>query len=235
MWFLRLRFLFLALGGAVVCSLPGEQLLNNPAIPDGEHLRYTYAFDDQMETITESVNVRNIDGREVYVDTFLSPPADRYLTVDRNDFRVMATHTIRHGPEAEMDNTQIIRETHLKEAPDNLRVPDFYGLRFLLRGYPFEHSRTLQVNMLNTQDEVTLKVRCLGDDPMEVMGSQMECIKLELSFMGIVGPFLTKTQIWYQKAAPHYLVCYQGASEFNRKVKCLMKLVGYGVGSRNGN
>jgi hypothetical protein len=221
----------LALAACLLSSAAaGEQILHDPGIPDGELSVYTSACDTNQQKITETVNIRTFEGREVYVDTFRSPEIDRYLTVDKAAFKVLVTHTVRHGMEAEVESDQIVREKRPKRIPDDIRLCDFYGLRFLMRGYPFDKQRPIQVNMLNTQDEVTMKVRYLGTEPMEMMGKTVECVKLELGFTGIVGPFLSKTQIWYQKAPPHFMVCSQGSSEFNRKIKCLVKLVGYQPG-----
>ena len=206
--------------------LAAAPMLEDPGIPEEQSV-YSSECNNQVQKITEVLYSRVVDGKEVYLDTFRSPDLDRYLMVEKATFKVLATHTVRHGAEAEVETIQLVREKQPKQRPNELRVSDYYGLRFLLRGYPFDKPRSLEINQLNGQDDISMYVKYLATEPMELMGKMVNCIKLELSFSGVVGAFLPKTQLWYLKAEPHYLVCYQGASEFNRKLKCRTKLISY--------
>jgi hypothetical protein len=220
------RLLFLTWSGA----LAGGPVLTDPGIANGEQSVYASECGGIREKITETVSLQTVEGKEVYADTFRSAELDRYITVEKSTLRVLSTHTVRHGAEAEVETIQIVREKKPKQKTDEVRISDFYGLRFLLRGYPFQNPRTIRINVLNGQDEVTMVAKYAGEESLEVQGKTMECVKLELGFAGMVGIFLSDSQLWYQKAPPHALVSFQGNSEFNRKVRCRIKLDSYRPG-----
>jgi hypothetical protein len=92
---------------------------------------------------------------------------------------------------------------------------DTENLSTCLENYPFAEERDLECHLLTHAPmlyRITMKYQ--GRETLTLAGRSVECYRLEmvpdLGMLSIFGAFVPKTYFWYETAAPHKFVRYEG-------------------------
>lgn len=189
----------------------GFQFLD-PAIPHGERITYRSESEGQTTIMEETIVQLREDGGLFYEVTSRSPALDTIIRIDRKDMTVFSVHTIQKYDTATLDSKLIIRDLQPNVSDDAITVPHFVALTHLLRGYPFESKKKLQISYYggSAKNKFTLCVRYKNRERININDTEIECYKLEFGLDGFLSAVLPELELWYTVTPPHYLIRYKG-------------------------
>jgi len=192
-------------------SWAGFQFLD-PDIPDNETILYRSTSEGKTITIKEQVRHIIEENNNIYEIVSLSPALDTYIRINRKDMTVISVHTFQKYEGATLDSKLIVKDEKPNMENNAIRIPHFVVLSHLLRGFPFESKKKLQINYYggSSGKKFKLCVKNKHRDIINVMGKEVECYKLEFGLAGFLWAVLPELELWYSVEPPHYMVKYKG-------------------------
>lgn len=95
---------------------------------------------------------------------------------------------------------------------DDLIDREMFGL--VLANYPLDKKEIVLHLLTHEPTLYKITIRYLGNEKVNLAGREIDCYKLEmipdLGALNLLGAFVPKTYFWYQLAAPHRFVRYEG-------------------------
>ncbi len=200
---------------------------SDPGIPHGEVLTYRCLKKGVVTTITDTCEIKMIDGRQVYEIVSLAPNLDMRLRLEKPSMAIVSVDSLRKYKNATTDtNFQL-----LSEAPntndDEIKVAHFGALPYLYRGFPFQNMKKLTISYYSDEEkkQFSMSVSCDKREKITIDGTGYECYKLVFGLDGFWGTFLPKRKYWYSVDPPHFLVRYEGAMGMPGSPKSVIELV----------
>jgi hypothetical protein len=225
MRFIPLMFVFILLSPT---ALPAQQALVDPGIPDGETAVYAVKAGKDAAVLTQRVSRITNNGRMVYEVVTESALDDMKVRINAATMAVEYSWVRRKRPELVLETeTKTVKNT-LKTKPDEISVADYSGLQHILRGFPFGRLKTVKMRMAQGSDFVMNIINTKETDIKTPAGT-IRCYEIELGLDGFLGAFMPKTQFWFSREAPHYLVRYRGQMAGPGSPELVMELTSYGV------
>ena len=225
----------------LICSgswIHGEGLLRDPDISDGEFAVYRVDVEGEYSHFTESIAVREKDGRNYYEIASESDDESKTINIARDAMVPFFVRTVTRGNGFTSENsTSITLEPGFEYR--GIMVLSFDDLVYLLRGYPFEKEASIEVGFLESSEDedsgifnFDISIRFNELETLEIGERLIDCYRLELRFrasgiMKILNGMIPKTYFWYNAEPPHYLVAYEGSSGPPGTPKRFVRIVDY--------
>jgi hypothetical protein len=199
-----------------------EDSLKDPGIPNGERSIYTLKFGDEQTRMVEVVTVEKEDGRDIYKIVSRSDFEDLEIKIVKNTMTVIYIRSVTESQGMITDKLTTLIEDGLVTEEDEIIVPDFSELRYVLRGFPFTDPRPLRIITLKTEEggiggigNFKFTIKLLKTEEVELRNKSIDCYKLGLSLsgggvLGLLKGLFPKTNFWFSVEAPHYLVRFEG-------------------------
>jgi hypothetical protein len=186
-----------------------QSAFDDPGIPDGEKVLYTATWDKDVYPMTQRTTRKFENGRLVYEVSVESAREDYRLKIDAAKMAVFYSWTRRKQPALVTETETRIVKNEIVDKPGEATMVDFSGLVALLRGFPFDKTRSLKIKTAGGSD-FALTVTQTKEVDVKTKAGTFRCYELEFGMDGFFGAFVPKSYFWYEKAAPHRLIRYQG-------------------------
>lgn len=216
-----------------LCLWP-QSALTDPQIPDGETIRYRVTQGDIEEYVYHIVTHDVFDGKNCYLleEQSLDEISKSYLT--RDPFLSLYLEQKKLSGRAPSTTTRRLDSTP-RMGENELAMLDMADMAFLLRGYPFDKPRTLNVLLLDSDQEesetMSFKIQPRGNEKISLNGRSFDAHKLELKIemkgaMALFSGMIPKTYLWYDRGNGHRLLKYTGSAGPGTD-EILMEMVDY--------
>ena len=199
--------------------------IKDPMIPGGEKIVYNMTIGTNSVTVTEETALKIENGREIYEFSSKSELEDRIVKIDRKTMLPYYSHTIQKSQESVIDRKASLVKDKTKTGENEITLMDFYGLMYVLRGFPFKSNKTFKLKIMGANNPFSMCVRLHREVKLKVSDRTIDCYQVELFVSGIMGKIFPKSYLWYSTEAPHYLVRSEGSSMGSPKQ--VMELIGY--------
>lgn len=188
-----------------------ETTMADPVIPDNETTTYSVTTGKEIYTVSQTVKHTKNTPLSQYEIVSHSRKSDQRILINRSTMEVVYSWVKHKETDYEMETEIKINKNSLKAKPGEVVILNFQGINHVLRGFPFSKNRTVKIKTAAGGDFV-LTVTPKGEKDIKTKMGTIRCYELELGMDGFFGAFFPKTRLWYSKAAPHFLVKYEGPS-----------------------
>jgi hypothetical protein len=217
--------------GAVFSGEPAAGALAfrfaDPDIPDGEILRYTCLKEGEAAPMEERVMVRRDGERELYEIRLHQAALDAVVYIERQTMQVLRINHTRRYRDATTRSTFELLHAEPNTAADEIKVPHFMAINYLLRGFPFGSLPKLKISYYSEESKrrFQMSVRYNKRERLRAPAGEFDCHMLEFGLDGFWGTFLPSIKMWYAVEPPHYLVRYEGSMGMPGSSKSTIELV----------
>ncbi|OIN98393.1 hypothetical protein AUJ67_08675 [Candidatus Desantisbacteria bacterium CG1_02_49_89] len=196
----------------IVCSSCfAQSSLVDPCIPDNEKITYASNFEGNRSIlITEETNIRTESGREIYEITSKSEFEDKQMKFLKSTMALVYVWSVRKFPDASFESKY---DFSVKKDGET-KISDFSTIRYVFRGFPFEKTKSLKLDIFGRQGDqaYSVTVKVLKKEKVKTEIGIIECYKLELGMNGFWAGFFPKMHLWYSVSPSHYLVKFEGSN-----------------------
>lgn len=208
----------------------GSPQLQDPNIPNGEKITYNLYAGNEVSTVEDEISVKEEKGKKIYEIISKSKAADQKIKIEAESMLSFFSETLQKGKDAVVRRQIELVENKSKTKEGEIRLMDFQGILYYLRGFPFDKLKSMKVRTLGTDSDNSLQMEIIvtGKEIVKVNGKGIQCYKLKFGLTGILGALVGKTYLWYSVSSPHYLVRYEGYTWPGSK-KRIMELISYCV------
>ena len=184
----------------------------DPGIPHGETVTYESKSNGGVKTIKETAFVVSDGITQVYEIRSYSPTLDAVIKINKQNMSILSLHLIRKYPDATIDSTLTMVSQAENSKEDEIKIPHFLVLKYLLRGFPFGERKKMKINYYGEErsKNFLMSAKYKKQESIKVKGKTINCYKLEFGLDGFWGTFLPELEFWYSVEPPHYLVKYEG-------------------------
>lgn len=203
--------------------------LCDPNIPDGEKITYNLYVDDDLLTCVEEVSVKKENGREIYEIVSKSKIMDQVTKIYKDNMFAYSVHMVQKGEDSTISRKTELLEYNSEPEDDKVEMVDFSGIKYILRGFPFDKIRHVKLKTVSERSPFFLKVKLVDKEKIKVNDKEIDCFKLKLGVSGIIGKIFGKTYLWYSVDEPHYLVHYEGPMGGPGSPKRVLELIDYSI------
>jgi len=184
----------------------------DPGIPHGETVTYESRSNGGLKTIKDAVFVVSDGITEVYEIRSYSPTLDSVMKINKQNMSILSVHLIRKYSDATIDSTLTMVSQRENSKDDEVKIPHFLVLKYLLRGFPFGERKEIKISYYGEErsKQFLMSVKYKKKESIKVKDITIDCHKLEVGLDGFWGTFLPELEFWYSVDPPHYLVKYEG-------------------------
>ncbi|MBN1648796.1 MAG: hypothetical protein JW874_12250 [Spirochaetales bacterium] len=192
--------------------------LADPAIPDGEKIRYMVTKNDTVSwTIVETKQESDDSGR-YYIIHSESAEQESEIRIRNSGLVPFRTRVRKRHNGLEMTE-----EIHIGKmpvyGPESIPVIGIQDLIHVLRGFPFAKGGEYDLVFVGREgsaETFSMKIRFEKTEEIAVNGKTWKAHKLRLvpvlsGLMKVGGGLIPKTYLWYSVEKPHYLIRYEGS------------------------
>lgn len=214
---------------AMMGVVNADMRLIDPQIPDGEKIEYYVKVGEEISRKIDRTSIIHQGGEKYYEFNSKSPELDMVVRIKKDSMAVINTTVLSKGEYAQVRRrTELVAKTG-NLADDEIGLPDFFAINYLLRGYPFEHREPAKLKVLGQRSSFSLQIRSLGKETVSLGSAERMAYKLELRMSGFIGRLFPKTRLWYSTDKPHYLIRYEGPSAGPGSPTRTVELTNYSV------
>ena len=206
----------------------------DPRIPAGELATYECLKNGSTFIITEKVAVRSEAGRPYYAIESQSPELDAVIVIARDTMTVGSVSMHKKFADATIKSTLTMIDEKPNPEKDQVKLPHFIVLKYLLRGFPFSDPCKLKIGYYGdpANKKYSMSVSYKHTEEITVKGRAYACHKLEFGLDGVLGALMPEIELWYSAEPPHYLVRYAGVEGLPGSPKRIIELRDYEVPAR---
>lgn len=185
--------------------------LSDPVIPNNEIITYSLTLGGVQSTLVETVVCGDAGGVPVYTITSSCAAEDKNIVLSKkNMVAISYKHVWR-------SNGTIISRTHSlrkqgRAYTQAVAALHHHCLQYMYRGFPFKKVDRIDLVVQGGDTPIKLFVVFEHEEQVQTGMGAVACYKLKAGMQGLLGKLVPKSYYWYSKAAPHYLVKYEGAS-----------------------
>ncbi len=212
--------------------------LSDPAIPDGEKIRYKVIKGDEVSwTTTEIRQEAGPDGR-YYVISSWSDEQDSEIYIRNSDLIPFRSWVVK-----KRNDSEITEEINIKKMAgydgEKITVIGTQDLIHVLRGFPFEKGKKIDLVFIGQEQSgefFSMRVEFEKTEYISVNGKTYRAHKLKLvpvlsGIMKLAAGLFPKTYLWYSAEKPHYLLKYEGSAE-SGSGKQTIEIADYSISAR---
>lgn len=209
--------------------------LSDPAIPDGEQIRYKVTKEDEVSWTTTEIRQESDSSGRYYVISSRSNEQDAEIYLRNSGLVPFKSYVIK-----KQNGTEITEEININKMPDydneTIAIIGLQDLIHVLRGFPFQKGKKLDLVFIGqdgSSEFFSMKIEFVKTVDVEINGKTYKTHKLKLvpvlsGIMKIVSGLFPKTYLWYSAEKPHYLIKYEGSSGQSSK-KQVMEISAYSI------
>jgi hypothetical protein len=212
--------------------------LKDPMIPDHEHVQYTIKSADKVSTLILNVEHGTIRGRQSYSISTTSDSQDMSLEILRDGLLPLKNLRLQKDGRSDFMTTSELGTIPVLH-DDEILIVDFNDLSHVLRGYPFDHPRTLEIVFPYQADrdekrKMSFMIKYVKSETINLQGGSYDSYKLQLAAqlsggMSVFSGMIPKTYFWYSQEAPHTLLRYEGGTGPGGDEEIIMEMVHYRI------
>jgi len=223
---------------AAALNLYGEGPLKDPGIPDMETIRYTVSTGKISDTVVQSVQRFNRDGREFYLVNADSKSQDVRIEIIRSSLIPVKSEKNRKTGRTDLRSLSEITSIPFIGA-DEILLVDFNDLSHVLRGYPFDTPRTLDIvfpyQSVDENSSMSFRIKYIKKETLKLECGIYESYKLQMAAqmsggMSVIAGMIPKSYFWYSVESPHYLLKYEGGAGPESSENIVMEMQSYSGG-----
>ena len=190
----------------MVESGKAEVLLQDPQIPDGERIVYNFCVGDSSGTLVEEVRIKEENNCQIYEIVSRSKFVDKEAKIIKKDMTLVYLSTVNKRKKTVIERTTALIEDKSETKKAGIKMLDYNGLNYILRGFPFTEKKPLKIRTIGGRGMFPMKVKVGKTKNITVGDKSIKCYKLELGVTGLLGVIFPKSLLWYSVDPPHYLV-----------------------------
>jgi len=219
----------------VSLSLYGESPLKDPGIPDRETIRYAVSTGKMSDTVVQSVQTFSRDGRDFYLVNSDSDSQDIRIEILRSSLIPVKSEKNQKTGRTDLRSTSEISSVP-SIGTNEVFLVDFNDLSHVLRGYPFDAPRTLDIVFpYQPQEEsssMSFRIKYIRKETLKLECGTYESYKLQLAAqmsggMAVFAGMIPKNYFWYSVDSPHYLLKYEGGAGPDNSENIVMEMMSY--------
>ena len=228
MRFIPVFLLFLLLQFFMISNTPvyAGPAIADPHIPDGEKITYLVTIGEESYPLVQRTVRKTENNRDLYEITTESVKEDLFIRIDCKKMVVVSSRGKSKRPEYIVERETRIIKNEIPVKEGEFVIIDFSGLNQVLRGFPFEKTKSLKIKSAG-DSTFSIIVKMKNQTKVKTKMGEIACYKLELGMDGFWGAFFPKTYFWYSVDAPHYLVQYKGQEGGPGSSQMTIELTGY--------
>ncbi len=204
----------------------------DPQIPDGEQTTYECRKKGSITLINESVAVKREGQNDFYEIYSQSPELDATIQIHKDTMTILSVDMLKRFEDATINSTLKMLDEKSNLKTDEIKLPHFIVLKYLLRGYPFDNPLKLTIGYYGdpTEKKFSMSVRYKKKELVKIKDKTFNCHKLEFGLDGVLGTILPELEMWYSVEPPHYLVRYEGIEGLPGSPKRIIELSNRSIG-----
>ena len=215
-------------------NLSAQSALKDPMIPQGETIRYRLTQREEQEFSYQIVTQNEFDGKQYYQVENQSVKEVTKSRILRDPMIPLYGEKHLYSGRAESQSTQeLLSIPQLEE--NEIGLLDMNDMAFLLRGFPFDKPREMELTLLDQQagesPGMAFRVFFRGKEKLSIDGIEYEAYKLEMKAelkgaMALFSGMIPKTYFWYDQKNAHRLLKFTGSGGPGTD-EMLMEMVDY--------
>ncbi|MBN2658507.1 MAG: hypothetical protein JXR86_15715 [Spirochaetales bacterium] len=195
---------------------------NIPSIPDGEVIRYKTVVgkrNGETEYSSQSISLISEENREFYLVRSSSSAQSTETMITADTFIPVSMSKRIYGERSDIATTvALLNEPRL--SADEIAVLDTNDLANILRAYPFENPRDMNLLFLGQGGEemssMSFRIIFNGEETVSLNNREYDAWKLEMKAdlsgaMALFSSMIPKTIMWFSKEDSHHLLKMTGS------------------------
>jgi hypothetical protein len=204
---------------AQAAAISAQIRIQNPSIPNDEHLVYSEKIGSESRTVSQDMRLKTEKGRSWYELTSQSPESELLMRMDPTTLFPSYSETVTHGKDSVIRRTNEFLSVSAEPKANELVIADFNSLPVIMRGFPWGTVSSAHLVMLGSMggmSSFSVELSVKGKETVKIDGTAYECWKVQLGasgFLGsLMGSLMGKSLYWFSTDPTHYLVRAEGPS-----------------------
>ena len=229
---LILLLLYLITAGNLLAQSP----LVDPQIPNGETIRYsTVKGKGDIQYSSQSIYRIMENDVEYYLIKSHSLDQSSESRIQIDQYMPISVNKLTHNSRADFKtSTELLSVPQLNE--NEIVALDLADLAHILRAYPFNNPRDMQLLFLGQGSEenesMTFKILFSKEEVITIQSKEYDSYKLEFKpelsgAMALFSAMIPKNYFWFSRESPHYLLKFEGSEGPGANNKIKMEIISY--------